>query len=251
MADRSDMGSVLQKQTFSLRTDYMAGMRAAPLPFYPAKRTVENKSGIDGRHLYDFLISDYLESNKRYFNRINDWFVKKFEGWKIHVNVDSEPYKIELRKGKLHINLTQTGMGIGQVLPLIIRAFKPCDEKTLIIVEEPESHLHPAAHAELSQSFVESLEMDENKQYLFETHSLNFVLRFRRLVAEGKMNKDDLAIYYIDFNEELNESVLKQIQVDEGGGVDYWPEGVFSETRIETRAIYNARLNDTEDVGRN
>ncbi len=76
-------------------------------------------------------------------------------------------------------------MGISQVLPLIIRAYKPCEKETCIIIEEPESHLHPYAHAQLAQLYFDSLALDRNKKYLFETHSQNFVLRMRRLVAEG------------------------------------------------------------------
>jgi len=156
--------------------------------------------------------------------------------------------RIELRKENLEINLSETGMGIGQSLPLIIRAIKPCEEETLIIIEEPESNLHPFAHAELAQLFADSLKKGSNKKYLFETHSLNFVLRMRRLVAEKKLNKDDLRIYYVDFDEDKNESSLKRIKVDDGGGVDWWPEGVFGETTKETRAIYNAQLNDLGNV---
>jgi predicted ATPase len=73
----------------------------------------------------------------------------------------------------------------------------------------------------------------------------------RRLVAEGKMKVDDLAIYYVDYDEERNESSLKRIVVDNGGGVEWWPDGIFSETAIETKAIYNAQLNDLKNVDRN
>lgn len=57
-------------------------------------------------------------------------------------------------------------------------------EPTLIVVEEPETHLHPAAHGDLAERFVDSFIEDSNKRYLIETHSQNFVLRLRRLIAE-------------------------------------------------------------------
>jgi len=237
--------------SFTLNTDFIGAVREQPRPFYQFSLTKTEESGIDGSKLYNFLIEDYLTTDKKYFNQINKWFSSKFEGWSIYIDVDNEPFHIELRKGSLHINLSQTGMGIGQSLPLISRAFKPCKEETLIIVEEPESHLHPYAHAEIAQLFVDSLANDKNKKYFIETHSLNFVLRIRRLVAEGKLKKEDLGIYYVDFKEETNESILEKINVDDGGGVVNWPEGVFSETTKETRAIYNAQLNDINNVDRN
>ena len=66
-------------------------------------------------------------------------------------------------------------MGISQSLPLIIRAFRPSSEESLIIIEEPESHLHPYAHSQLAQLFAESIKEDTNKRYLIETHSQNFI----------------------------------------------------------------------------
>ena len=166
------------------------------------------------------------------------------------MDVDSEPYHIELRRGKLYVNLTETGMGIGQSLPLITRAYKPCDEETLIIIEEPESHLHPFAHAQLAQLFAESIKEDKNKKYLIETHSQNFILRLRRLVAEGYLNENDLGIYYVEFDEESNEGNLTEIKVDKAGKVDYWPEGIFSETLEETIGIRTAQI-DKGNVDRN
>jgi predicted ATPase len=236
------------KQAFILNTDFICSLRAEVKPYYSIENIRTKKSGLDGINLYNFLIEDYLSTDKKYFNKIADWIKEKFEGWELYIDVDSEPYPIELRKGKLNINLTETGMGIGQVLPLIIRAIKPCTEETLIIIEEPESHLHSYAHAQLAQLFADSIKKDHNKKYLIETHSQNFILRLRRLIAEGELKLSDLGIYYVDFDEDKNESVLKEIKVDDGGGVEWWPTGIFSETSIETRAIYNAQLNDLKNV---
>ncbi len=228
-------------------TDYIGALRAKAEPYYDLNPETE-KSGINGRYLYDFLIRDYLTMDKKYFNSISNWIADNFEGWKLSIDVDSVPYHIQLKKDKLEINLTDTGMGISQSLPLVIRAFRKCLEETLIVIEEPEAHLHPYAHAQLAQLFVDSINNDENKKFLIETHSQNFILRMRRLVAEKVLNQNDIAIYYVDFDQDKNESNLSEIKVDQNGGVQSWPEGIFGETLIETRAIYNAQLNDLRNV---
>ncbi len=183
---------------------------------------------------------------------ISDWIKQHFEGWELRVDYDGHrkdlPARISLENDKVKVNLSQTGTGIAQSLPLVIRAYKPCDKETLIIVEEPESHLHPYAHAELAQLFFDSTQLDKNKKYLFETHSQNFVLRMRRLVAEGKMKPEDLAIYYVDYNEKEYLSELKPIIVNADGSVEWWPDGVFGETVIEARAIMSANVNDMRNV---
>ncbi|WP_278551776.1 AAA family ATPase [Elizabethkingia bruuniana] len=230
-----------------IKTDFIGAIREKAKLDYRLNSQTE-KSGIDGRYLYDFLIRDYLTTEKIYFNKISNWISEKFEGWDLYIDVDSEPYHIRLRKNILDIDLTESGMGISQSLPLIIRAFRPSSEESLIIIEEPESHLHPYAHSQLAQLFAESIKEDTNKRYLIETHSQNFILRLRRLIAEGFLSINDLSLYYVDFNEEKNESKLKEIEIDNGGGVKWWPEGIFGETTIEARAIFNAQLNDMRNV---
>ncbi len=231
---------------FVLNTDFIGAIRQEALKHYEYSSNISEKSGIDGSKLYDFLIDDYMSTDKKYFSQISNFIKNKFEGWELSIEVDGgrkdKPAIIYLENKNLKINVSQVGMGISQVLPLIIRAYKPCDAKTLIIVEEPESHLHPFAHAQIAQLFFDSLLIDKNKKYLIETHSQNFVLRLRRLIAEGKLVPDDLALYYVDFNEENNESELKRIIIDENGNVDYWPEGIFSESLDETIGIRTAQI---------
>ena len=233
---------------FVLNTDFIGAIRQEALKHYEYSSNISEKSGIDGSKLYDFLIDDYMSTDKKYFSQISNFIKNKFEGWELSIEVDGgrkdKPAIIYLENKNLKINVSQVGMGISQVLPLIIRAYKPCDAKTLIIVEEPESHLHPFAHAQIAQLFFDSLLIDKNKKYLIETHSQNFVLRLRRLIAEGKLVPDDLALYYVDFNEENNESELKRIIIDENGNVDYWPEGIFSESLDETIGIRTAQIDN-------
>jgi predicted ATPase len=252
LVDFSRLGSTphLEQPKFNFCVDFIGAIRSKPKLDYRLSHETE-KSGIDGGLLYDFLIRDYLTTDKLVFNSINKWLSEKFEGWSLYIDADGEPYHVSLRRDSLEIDLTETGMGIGQSLPLIIRAFRACLEEMLIVLEEPEAHLHPYAHSEMAQLIAESIKKDLNKNYLIETHSQNFILRLRRLVAEGFLGNKDLLIYYVDFDEEKNESSLKRIIVDERGGVEWWPDGIFSETNLETRAIYKAQINDLGHVGRN
>lgn len=239
---------------FYIKTDYISGLRQEGLVNYTFKGNSNGKfrSGIKGENLFNFLIEDSQTTDKIYFNKISNWIKVNFEGWDLKIEMDSgrldKPVLIFIEKDNLKINLSDTGTGIIQSLPLIVRSIKPCEEETLLIIEEPESHLHPFAHAQLAQLFADSIKGDRNKKYLIETHSQNFILRLRRLVAEGYLNKDDLALYYVDFKENENESELIKINVTSSGGVDFWPENIFGETAIETRAIYNAQLNDLKNV---
>lgn len=95
-------------------------------------------------------------------------------------------------------NILDAGVGIVQSLPIVIRAMEKCNKETLIIIEEPETHLHPAAHANLGELVCDSVKNDPFKKYLIETHSLNFIMRLRRLIAEGRLEKEKVSLYVSD-----------------------------------------------------
>lgn len=235
-----------------LNVDFMGAFRCIPKSSYTHTLDKWKYIGKDGQNAYPILIQDFLEDSIL-LNKISGWYHQNFEGCKLEVlKIDTKTdisYQFAISNDSIKpINLVNVGQGIHQALPLLVRSFMPDEQPVLIIIEEPETHLHPAAHANLAQRFAESYLENRHKNYLIETHSQNFVLRMRRLVAQNKLKKTDLAIYYVDFDEIKKESSLKEIKVDELGRVDWWPEGVFNETSKETREIYNAQLNHLRNV---
>ena len=115
------------------------------------------KIGIVGENAYPILIQ---HDGTEMFRKISEWYKANFEGWGLKISQISgniQSYEIALQTdGIKPINLVNVGQGIHQVLPLIIRSYLPIKKETLIIIEEPDTHLHPAAHGSLAQRFVES-----------------------------------------------------------------------------------------------
>jgi predicted ATPase len=232
--------------------DYIGGIRVEPEYNYPLNSEILKKIGIKGQNTYPILVQDFKKT-KQLLNKISEWYKNNFEGWEVGVIenklLTETNYSVVISANKIDaINIKQSGQGIHQALPLIARSFMVEQSSILIVIEEPETHLHPAAHGNLAQRFVESYLDDNNKRYLIETHSQNFILRIRRLVAEGKLSPNDLKIYYVDYDEDLNYSNLKEINVDSDGGISWWPDGVFGESVLEARAIMNANINDLRNV---
>lgn len=231
-------------ETLHLNYDYIGPFRRLPESNYPNNFNEYDKIGKEGENAYPILIQ-WSENRNPIFDKISEWYKDNFEGWELKVSQITgyaQTFEIGLKNNDLRaVNLLNVGQGIHQVLPLIVRSYMPTEKETLIIIEEPETHLHPAAHGNLAQRFAESYLEDKNKSYLIEAHSENFVLRMRRLVAEGLLNKDDLRIYYIHFDQYAKESSLQPIEVDEEGEVAWWPEGIFSESLNEVIQIRNAQ----------
>ncbi len=236
------INQLFEKIDFNI--DYIGPIRENPARDIRISPVMNIKSGTKGEYTYQKLISSALTIDKDLINKVSNWYFSNFDEWSITIDKTREPvYHIEIENNSIKTNILDAGVGIVQSLPIVIRAMEKCSEQTLIIIEEPETHLHPAAHANLGELIFSSTQKDPLKKYFIETHSLNFIMRLRRLVAEGKLNKNNVSLYYVDFEKEETASKLKKIEIKEDGSVDYWPKGVFNEALEEAIAIRDTQLN--------
>lgn len=243
-----DFNGFIYKQSplnnLSLTTEYISSLRLGLERYFDKSPQKFNRVGLFGEHVYQILIDDALTTPQSLVKQVSEFYKLNFEGWGLTINKDTPPYIIRLESEDLRINIKDVGLGMVHALPLVARACMEAENEILICIEEPELHLHPAAHGNLAELFVESLK-DNNKKYFIETHSQNFILRLRALVAEGTLNSEDLAIYYVDYDEESYESNLVPIFVNEKGEVDYWPENIFNESLYETIRIRKAQKQES------
>ena len=135
------------------------------------------------------------------------------------------------------VQLADVGVGASQVLPILVGGYLSSPGSTLVI-EQPELHLHPAAQGEIADALVEL--MMSGRQVVLETHSEHLVRRIQRRIAEGSVDKDDVALYYVDRREEG--SVVLPIPLDMKGSFlpESLPEGFFDVDFRETEAITSA-----------
>ncbi|MGN8072825.1 DUF3696 domain-containing protein [Mucilaginibacter sp. 22184] len=238
----------LQINDLSYNIDYIGPFRMVPpreLSGINANVEVK-KLGYEGEGAYSLLLQDGLTTQRYLISRVSKWYQKSFENWGIYLNKDKDPFsQIELyrKDDSIYINLADVGQGMSQALPLVVKAMMPVQMDEIAIIEQPELHLHPAAHGNLAELFVESL-AEKNRHYFIETHSQNFVLRLRRLIAEKKyswFNAENLAIYFVDFDDKNNTSCLKPIKIDNNGYVDFWPGNIFNEALDEAIALREAQ----------
>lgn len=226
----------------AVNIDYIGPFRVLPKRDYIYKGSKPKNTGYSGEFAPHILgIDSYLDKN--IINSVGNWFKTYLGGWTLEVEKIRDKFEIVLTSPddrNVKVNLVDVGHGMSQVLPLIVRSFfKKEVPNAIMIVEQPELHLHPAAHAELAEQFVNIIN-EEKSSWIIETHSEVFILRIRRLVAEKKLPANNVIIYQID-DEERPGSKLKRILLDENGEVSDWPKGVFSEDYEEIVALRKAQ----------
>ena len=223
--------------------DYIGPFRVLPERcFYLTGETQFKDTGVKGKNAYSMLAISKFKEGDRLNQNVGKWYKEHFDGWSLEVdNTSIKPFvQILLSKEDISINLVDVGQGMNQALPLVVRASVTDRPESIIVLEQPELHLHPAAHADLAELFAKSAKQND-QTFIIETHSENIILRLRKLIVENDFGftPDDLIIYWIE-DAETKGKELREITVDENGVLSDWPEGVFNESLKEILEMQNA-----------
>ena len=123
---------------------------------------------------------------------------------------------------------TNVGFGITYALP-IITALLAAQPGELIIIENPESHIHPRGQAELGKLVAKVAENDV--QIIVETHSDHVLNGIRVGAKEKEISPEKVAIFYFEKQVEDTEqySKISKILVDNNGELSEYPSNFMSE----------------------
>jgi AAA ATPase-like protein/uncharacterized protein DUF3696 len=231
---------------------YFGPFRNRPQRRYRLPARMPADIGIAGEQTAGALASDYVRGQGRLARDINESLAHDLPGWGIEVEERGGMYSINLVSrddDSLRVNLADTGAGVSQVLPILAQRamdrLDPPPVSTLEIVEQPELHLHPAAHRAVADLYAQAV-THTGVRFLIETHSETLLLRIRRRIAEGKLDPESVAVYFVEHNK--GAATLRGIGIDGDGNLDYWPTGVFSEDYEETRALATAQMMKRNDA---
>ena len=150
-------------------------------------------------------------------------------------------FEVKVRKSpnSAEVLLTDIGFGVSQILPVLVLCFY-MPERSSVILEQPEIHLHPSVQAGLADVFIDAWKQ-RNVQILFESHSEHLLLRLQRRIAEGKINKDDVGLFFCS-TDNNGVSCLSQLEIDQYGNISNWPKDFFGDQFGEIAAIREAAL---------
>ena len=134
--------------------------------------------------------------------------------------------------------LTDVGFGVSQVLPVIVLLYY-VPEGSIILLEQPEIHLHPSAQSGLADVML-AVAKRRRVQIIVESHSEHLLRRFQRRAAEGEVPSSDLKLYFVSNND--GEAKLEDLKLNEWGQIENWPDHFFGDEMGEIAAIGKASL---------
>ena len=150
-------------------------------------------------------------------------------------------FEVKVRKSpqSAEVLLSDVGFGVSQILPVLALCFY-VPQKSTVILEQPDIHLHPSVQAGLADVFVDVCK-GRDVQILFESHSEHLLRRLQRRIAEGDIQEDDVALYFCSTGDS-GCSNISQLKFDQFGNISNWPKDFFGDQFGEIAAMSEAAL---------
>lgn len=243
-----DQMSFFRKNT--MRFQYISAERIGPRDIYEASSVIvtdKRQLGLFGEHAAHFInvfaqeydINEKLRHPKatsiKLLSQINAWMKEISPGISLNTKYVPEvnkvilDYQFDLPNDRTNsFRPKNVGFGISYVLSIVL-ALLTAEEGKIIVIENPESHIHPRGQAELGKLI--SLAASIGAQLFIETHSDHILNGIRVAVKEGLVDKVKVNVMYFEKTTTQKEQFTKisQIKVDSKGELSEYPKNMMDE----------------------
>ena len=212
---------------------YLGPLREHPRPRYTWDGDHPKGIGQEGEKAISALLSGRIR-RLPIDEQILSWLqrLELIHSYDLHpVSDTSRDYEFLVKKykGGPEVRLTDIGFGVSQVLPVLILCYY-APEGSILILEQPEAHLHPKVQTELADVLIDTVK-NRNVQIILESHSEYLLSRLQRRIAEKKIAATDTALYFCEIKDSTSE--IEQLNVDEYGNIRNWPQDFFGDVTGE------------------
>lgn len=232
---------------------YVSAERIGPKRFYEKSHHEvidKNQVGYRGELFADYIaergINDKIENqevlHKSVENRLltyqtQAWLSEISPGIMLDTKKYTEAglvgveYKVTDNKSVNAFNPLNVGFGLSYVIPIIVTLLK-AKKGDLVILENPEAHLHPKGQRKMGELVAKACA--GGVQIIVETHSDHFLNGVRLAVKQKIIDRNRIRLNYFyqainsKENVKLVHSKCSPAILDDGSLSD-WPEGFFDE----------------------
>lgn len=236
---------------FNKKFQYLSADRISPKTAYEASDyhiNDLNSIGNHGEYAAHYISENSLSSitikalqhpnapSLGLLDNLDKWMSEISPGIRIHAKLHQAMNSVALsyafENGKdvtADFKPQNVGFGLTFVLPVllaILRA-KPND---LLIIENPEAHLHPGGQSVLGK--LCAIAAKNGVQLFIESHSDHFLNGIRVAVKNGIISENMVKLFFLERGTLTHESIVISPKIDRNGRIDKWPKGFFDETDI-------------------
>lgn len=250
--DDNFIGTVVEQQGYINDEDlrsirnvvHLSAIRSGDLNAPKINPNPDNATlGLNGEYLIDYYYNHrkdvlerpllYYKESKTLEGQVNYW-MRKLTGYTLHVeNIDSE-YRVRyLTPSMKGLQPYNVGTGVNFIMQTIV-ACLVSNIDGIVIIENPEIHLHPAAQASVLDFFVDMAKA--GIQLFIESHSDHLFNGIRRSLKNGAININQVAVFYFTKQEDWTTSV-RNVQLSQYGGIEDYIPGMFSQFDEDLDAI--------------
>jgi len=187
----------------------------------------ENKKNIDSKLVHPNADSLTLK------DQVEAWMSEISPGTRVKIKTDPEMDIVNLQYSYGLSNdyrSTNVGFGITYVLPILV-AILSAQPDTLILLENPEAHLHPKGQSKMGKLLA--IAANCGIQIIVETHSDHLLNGIRVAVREKLAKADNVQIHYFERHFEDERNIITKVvspRLYQDGGIDLWPDGFFDQS---------------------
>lgn len=259
--DKEEFLFDLSKQNlFSTNFQYISAFRFGPMITYGRDSAVVSQdkqiSKMQGKceyavhFLYQFRNMKVLEelSLPDSSDKYNSQLGNQVELWlqaispKIHLNIEpsGEDFKLNYKFDRENnftteeMSAVNTGFGISYLLPILvgILSAKP---GALILIENPEAHVHPKGQSVLMELVAKAVKA--GIQIVIETHSDHIINGALVNVKRGILTDDSIKVYFFNRDEERHVAQTHKLKVTPLGQIKRPPKDFFDQMQIDLRVL--------------
>ncbi|MDE5814258.1 MAG: DUF3696 domain-containing protein [Muribaculaceae bacterium] len=204
-------------------------------------------SGINGKYsasrLYEAMNTPKVEGDRlcpesstdNYQIQVDKWMTYIFGDVSLKAERLSDKYaQIKVRQPMGWFAASSVGFGYVYALPIVLDGLR-IPSGSMMIVENPEAHLHPKAQSNMGY-FLGTLAA-AGVRVVVETHSEHVVNGIRRAAVSGiGLNPDEMKIYF--FGEKTSDLKPLLITMDDEGELSDFPEDFFDQVRQDMKEIW-------------
>lgn len=222
---------------------YLPAVRFGGFGIYPINPKPANKLGYSAEYVIDYFVRHRQDILDESFilvpgSKTLEWQVnvqlEKLTGYRLLVDtVGSNHYvKYQTLNGK-ELHPYHVGTGVSFITLVVIVCFI-ASKGGMIIIENPEIHLHPEAQASLIDLMAKIAKA--GVQIIIESHSDHFFNGIRRLISRGELDLFDAAVYNFR-KDEMGLSVADKVEFTPQGGIRAYIPGMFDQFDKDLDAI--------------